>query len=137
MALPFEMLSVDENQFFDRICSFLEVESFKPKPVKTKNQRDYSHYCALRVAPWINRFGRCIPANGYTGSDNLRIRKSLLKIVATTISKQRQTRMIDEDLRFIEKRIFPDLATDNEKLQKMIGFDLESLGYVVGKSGQI
>ncbi len=136
MALPFEMLKVDESQFFDCICSFLEVESFKPKPIKTKNQRDYSQYCTLRVAPWINRFGRCIPANGYTGSENPKIRKSLLKIVGTTISQQRQTRIIDEDLRFIEKIILPDIAADNEKLRKMIGFDLESLGYAVGNSSQ-
>ncbi len=136
LALPFELLKADESQFFERICSFLEVKSFQTKPVKTKNKRNYSTYSALRVAPWINRFGRCAPANGYTGTENLKIRNSLLKLVRATISEQRKARILDEDLKYIEKKILSDIAADNKKLQKLIGFDLDSFGYAVGQTGQ-
>lgn len=134
LALPFELLKANESQFFDYISDFLEVENFKSKPIKTKNQRDYSEYSTLRVAPWINKFGRNIPANGYTGSENPKLRNAMLKLVGTTISKQRQDGILEADLKYIGDKILPDIAADNHKLQKMIGFDLEGLGYAVGEA---
>ncbi|MDE0588568.1 sulfotransferase [Halocynthiibacter sp. C4] len=134
LAIPFELLKIDENDFFGRISNFLEVESFLPRPVKTKNQRDYAEYCALRVAPWINKFGRCVPANGYTGTEHKKIRQLLLRTAIATISQQKQRKIIERDLKFIEKRILPEIKEDNVRLSKLLDFDLQSLGYAVGDS---
>lgn len=129
LIVPFELVNVDQTRFFQMITNFLGVNSFEPKPVKTKNQRDYAEYCTLRRMPWINKFGRCVPTNGYTGLDKQKLRNRLLTVMGSTVSKKSLSKRVEQDLSLIESKILADVSRDNVRLAKLVDFDLESLGY--------
>ena len=134
LVLPFEKLGhAGEGAFLEDVFSFLGLDPVEFRSQKSvKNQRDYSEYTALRMFPVINFFAPSRAGNGNVDLECLSFVKSIyLKVVRMFASEKKVCRTLQQDKEIITALGKDIFASNNQRLQKMIGIDLEKYGYIL------
>lgn len=134
LTIPLELLIRDPDSFANAICRFVGVAEKGAQRSNNTNRRDYSEYSVLRRNRFLNFLGRPTAANGYSGLDLLRLRNAIVRVLALTHTASRVDELLKRDLAIFSEHLAGPVSEDNQKLQEMIDYDLDELGYLLPAS---
>ena len=135
LTLPFEMISVNPQDFIKRICQFsnIDVPENLPFHIKTNERAQYFSYVVIRrIVPFV----RSSRGNAYSpslfGIDlgravHRRMVGGISKIVPRSLDNWTRERL----RRQIEEITGDTYAASNRATEKLIGMDLGAFGYLV------
>ena len=135
LMLPMEMIGAAPQDYIDRICKFVNIDSPENMPFQKKanERKTYFPYVALRrIVPLI----RSSRINGYSPSllgrkRGRKFQRKMLNAMSKVVP-----RWLDERAKKRLQQQIEDLTKDtyvasNRELEKLIGLDLGAFGYRV------
>jgi hypothetical protein len=132
LILPMEILAQDQQQFLEKLYSFMGNKSplkINPMPANASLQA-----ATVELRRWLNSFPGKLPPNWheYQATPVLWRAKNRLcryadKVLPTVIHE----RSANQLKHFIDKRVGNYYSESNCRLQKHVDFDLKELGYML------